>query len=47
MGGGRNLLLERGDKPEKEGRRVDVTIGGLSLFLLLFSSMTFTVCGGK
>ena len=45
--GVQNLLLERGNKPEKEGRGVDVKIGGLSLFLLLFSSITFTVCGGK
>ena len=43
-GGLQNFLLERGDKPEKGAwcRK-----GGLPLFLLLYSSITFTVCGGK
>ena len=41
----RNFLLERGDKPEK---CVCVCGGGGGChFLLLYSSITFTVCGGK
>ena len=52
LGGGvRNFLLERGDKPEKGGggggRGVDVEMRGSPLFLLLYSSITFTLCGGK
>ena len=49
LGGGvRNFLLERGDKPEKGGGRgVDVEMRGSPLFLLLYSSITFTLCGGK
>ena len=41
------FLLDRGggDKPEK-GQRVGVERGGAT-FLLLYSSVTFTVCGGK
>ena len=37
---GQNFLLERGDKPE---------IGGDATFFttLQFSSVTFTLCGGK
>ena len=40
----RNILLERGDKPEKEGgeggRGVDVEMGtGAATFLLLYSSV--------
>ena len=50
-GGVRNFLLERGDKPEKGGGRggrgVDVEMRGSPLFLLLYSSITFTLCGGK
>ena len=47
-GGVQNFLLERGDKPEKGG----VGWGGgwcrngeLPLFILLYSSITLTVCG--
>ena len=36
--GGTKFLLERGDKPEK-GEGVDVEMGGLPLFLLLYSSV--------
>ena len=35
-------LLERGENPENG---VDVEMGGLPLFLLLYSSIAFTVCG--
>ena len=44
LGGVRNVLLERGEKPEKRG--VAVEMGGAT-FLLLYSSITFTVCGGR
>ena len=38
MGGGvQDILLGRGDKPEKGG--------GVATFLLVYSSVTFTVCG--
>ena len=40
------FLLERGNKPVK-GEGVDVEMGGLPLFLLLYSLIIFTVCGGK
>ena len=40
--GVRIVLLERGEKPEKRG--VAVEMGGAT-FLLLYSSITFTVCG--
>ena len=43
LGGVRNVLLERGEKPEKRG--VAVEMGGAT-FLLLYSSITFTVCVG-
>ena len=51
LGGGRvqHFLLEMGDKPEK-GRRgggFDVEMGALPLFLLLYSSVTFTLHVGK
>ena len=39
-----------GDKPEKGGgggEGLDVEMAELSLFLLLYSSITFTVCVGK
>ena len=36
-------LLERGENPQNG---VDVEMGGLPLFLLLYSSIAFTVCGG-
>ena len=44
LGGGvQNVLLERGDKPEREG--VDVEMGGCHFFITLqCSSITFTVC---
>ena len=35
-----NVLLERGDKPEMEG-------GATFFTTLQFSSVTFTLCGGK
>ena len=38
LGGVQNFLLERGDKSEKEGRFFNN---------FQFSSITFTVCGGK
>ena len=39
---GQNFLLERGDKPEMGG------VGVLPFFTTLqFSSVTFTLCGGK
>ena len=41
-----NFLLERGDKPGKGGG-VDIEIGGIDNFLLLYSSVIFTVCEGK
>ena len=39
-----NVLLERGDKPEKG---VWYRHGRLPLFLLLYISITFTLCVGK
>ena len=45
LGGVQHFLLEKEDKPEKE--RVDVEMGELPLFLLLSSSITFTLCVGK
>ena len=43
--GVRIFLLERGDKPEKG--RGWCRNGGVDTFLLLYSSITFTVCRGK
>ena len=37
--GVRNVLLERGDKPENEGGGVDVEMEGVATFLLLYSSV--------
>ena len=45
--GVQNVLLERGDKPEKGAGGLDIEMGGPATFLLLYSSVTFTVCGGK
>ena len=42
LGGGRNFLLERGDKAVKGA--VDAEMGGLRLFLLLYSAIILTVC---
>ena len=42
-----NFLLERGDKTEKGGSKVDVEMRGVASVLLLYSSITFTVCGGE
>ena len=39
-------MLEREEKPEK-GMGVDVEMGGLPVFLLFYSSITFTLCVGK
>ena len=36
------FFARKGDKPEKGG--VDVETEGLPLFLLLYSSITFTLC---
>ena len=53
VGGGRGvpkILLERGDNPEKGGGGVAVEMGregGLTHFLLLYSSIAFTVCRVK
>ena len=41
-----NFLLERGDKTEKGGSKVDVEMRGVASVLLLYSSITFTVWGG-
>ena len=42
-GGVQNFLLERRDKPGKE-REIDVEMGGgVAIFLLLYSSITFTM----
>ena len=47
LGGVQSFLLERGDKPVKGGG-VDVKMGGAVVtFLLLYSSVIFTVCEGK
>ena len=43
-GGGQNFLLVREDKPEKEGWCRNK---GVATFLLLYSSIAFTVCRGK
>ena len=43
LGGVRNFMLDRGDKPER-GERL---MRGFSLFLLPYSSITFTLCVGK
>ena len=40
----RNFLLEKGDKPVKVGKGEG---GGIATFLLLYSSIIFTVCEGK
>ena len=42
LGGVRKFLLERGDKHEKGG--VDIEMRWVATFLLLYSSITFTVC---
>ena len=51
LGGGvPKILLERGDNPEKRGGVVAVEMGregGLTHFLLLYSSIAFTVCRVK
>ena len=49
LGGGTKFFLERGDKPVKGGGGVDVKMEGVATFFitLQFSSITFTVCGGK
>ena len=42
--GVRNFLLEKGDKPVKGGWCRN---GGVATFLILYSSIIFTVCEGK
>ena len=47
LGGGvPKVLLERRDNPKKGGG-VAVKMGGCHFFLLLYSSIEFTVCGVK
>ena len=41
------FLLVRGDNPEKGGVNVEKGGGGVATFLLLYRSITFTVCEGK
>ena len=48
VGGVQNVLLQRGDKSEKEGWfRNGGGRGGVATFLLSYSSITFTVFVGK
>ena len=47
-GGVPKILLERGDNSEQEGVNVEMGGGGGGVtFLLLYSSIAFTVCVGK
>ena len=43
----RRVDVERGDKPEKGGVDVGMRGGGVATFLLLYCSITFTVCVGE
>ena len=44
-----NFLLERGDTTDEKGGEgeVDVEMRGVASVLLIYSSIIFTVCGGK